>query len=134
MKYDILIVPLSDEDGGGYLGIVPDLQGCMSDGGTRVEAIANTEDAIAEVIDLHERTGRVIPEPGTAANKARKQYHALTSALKELSKFAEEASTEVVELRATLQALLEELRSNGMWISPDAVRSASVAKQKALCH
>ena len=34
--YAVVIELLSDEDGGGFLAIVPDLLGCMSDGETRV--------------------------------------------------------------------------------------------------
>jgi antitoxin HicB len=45
--YKVLIEPLSEEDGGGYLATVPELPGCMSDGETRSEAHANVEDAIA---------------------------------------------------------------------------------------
>lgn len=33
-KYPIVIEPLSQEDGGGYVATVPDLPGCMSGGET----------------------------------------------------------------------------------------------------
>jgi predicted RNase H-like HicB family nuclease len=46
MKYTIQIEPLSDNDGGGYMGTVPELPGCMSDGATPREALINTLDAI----------------------------------------------------------------------------------------
>lgn len=36
---------LREDDGGGYLITFPDLPGCMSDGGTVEEAIANAADA-----------------------------------------------------------------------------------------
>jgi antitoxin HicB len=42
-----MIEPLSEEDGGGFLATVAELPGCMSDGETRAEALANVEDAIA---------------------------------------------------------------------------------------
>ena len=42
----VVIEALSEEDGGGYLATVPALPGCMSDGETRAEALANVEDAI----------------------------------------------------------------------------------------
>lgn len=47
----IIIEPLSAEDGGGFLGTVPALPGCMSDGETMAEATENTKDAIAEWLD-----------------------------------------------------------------------------------
>ena len=36
--YPVVITPLAEEEGGGYLATVPDLPGCMSDGATREEA------------------------------------------------------------------------------------------------
>lgn len=32
MEYPILLVSLAEDDGGGFLAVAPDLQGCMSDG------------------------------------------------------------------------------------------------------
>jgi antitoxin HicB len=49
--YPIVIEPLSKEDGGGFVAIVPDLPGCMSDGETREEAARNVADAIISWID-----------------------------------------------------------------------------------
>lgn len=66
MNYAIVIVPLSDEDGGGFASIVPDLPGCKGDGDTRAEAAADAENAILEWVDEANRLGRDIPEPGTA--------------------------------------------------------------------
>jgi antitoxin HicB len=61
--YKIVIEPLSEADGGGFLATVPELPGCMSDGDTRAEALANVEDAIATWIDAARNMGRPIPEP-----------------------------------------------------------------------
>lgn len=61
--YPITIIPLSDEDGGGFMGHVPDLPGCMSDGETQEEALANTKLAIAEWIEQCRALGRPVPEP-----------------------------------------------------------------------
>jgi antitoxin HicB len=47
LEYSVLVEPLPPEEGGGYLATVPDLPGCMSDGETPQEAIANVHDAIA---------------------------------------------------------------------------------------
>lgn len=49
--YRIIIDPLSDEDGGGYLATVPDLPGCTSDGATPEEAVENIQDAIEQWLD-----------------------------------------------------------------------------------
>jgi antitoxin HicB len=61
--YKIVIEPLSEEDGGGFLATVPELAGCMSDGTTRAEALANVEDAIATWLHCARKMGHTIPEP-----------------------------------------------------------------------
>ena len=47
----MLSEPLPPKDGGGYLAIVPDLPGCMSDGETRELAARNVADAIEAWIE-----------------------------------------------------------------------------------
>lgn len=61
--YAVVIEPLSEEDGGGFLATVPDLPGCVSDGETRAEAAANAEDAIAAWLKEATALGRDIPAP-----------------------------------------------------------------------
>lgn len=61
-NYEIIIRPLSADDGGGFVAIVPDLKGCMSDGGTRAEAALNIEDAIDAWISAQSGMGRAIPK------------------------------------------------------------------------
>lgn len=61
--YAIVIQPLSAEDGGGFAATVPDLPGCMSDGETPHEALANVEDAIRTWIEAANDLGHRIPEP-----------------------------------------------------------------------
>lgn len=46
LVYRIVIEPLSEAEGGGYMAVVPDLPGCMSDGDTPEEALVNGQDAI----------------------------------------------------------------------------------------
>lgn len=61
--YRVHIQPLCEEDGGGYLAVVPDLPGCMSDGETEHEALDNVQDAIREWISTAEALGRQVPRP-----------------------------------------------------------------------
>ena len=61
-EYAVVIEPLSEEDGGGFLATVPDLPGCMSDGDTREEAARNVEDAIASWLEEARSVGREIPK------------------------------------------------------------------------
>jgi len=62
----ILIEPLPEEDGGGFLATVPDLPGCMSDGDTREAAARNIEDAIVAWLEEARALGRDIPQPKPA--------------------------------------------------------------------
>lgn len=61
--FEIVIGRLADEDGGGFLATVRELPGCMSDGDTQEEALANVKDAIAAWIAEAGRLGRTIPTP-----------------------------------------------------------------------
>jgi predicted RNase H-like HicB family nuclease len=63
LTYPIVLEPLSDEDGGGFAAFVPDLPGCMSDGETPEEALANVRDAIAVWIEAAQDLGRKVPDP-----------------------------------------------------------------------
>ena len=63
LRYTILIEPLSDDDGGGFLATVPDLPGCMSDGETPEEAAVNVQDAILAWLESAQEMGQPIPEP-----------------------------------------------------------------------
>ena len=58
MRYRVLIEP--DEDGV-YLAEVPALPGCISQGGTRDEALANVKEAIAGYLESLEAHGEPIP-------------------------------------------------------------------------
>ena len=60
-KYEIIIY-WSKEDGA-YIAEVPELPGCMADGSTYQEALANAEVIIGEWIDTAHDLGRKIPEP-----------------------------------------------------------------------
>jgi antitoxin HicB len=61
--YAIIVEPLPAEDGGGFIATVPDLPGCMSDGETPQEALANVQDAIASWIEAAKELGHTVPQP-----------------------------------------------------------------------
>jgi antitoxin HicB len=63
LPYPVIISPLSEKDGGGFLATVPDLPGCISDGETPEEAIVNVQDAIAVWLEAARDMGREIPVP-----------------------------------------------------------------------
>jgi predicted RNase H-like HicB family nuclease len=60
-KYE-LIIWWSQEDQA-FLVEVPELAGCMADGATYEEAVANAQEVIREWIDTARELGRDIPEP-----------------------------------------------------------------------
>jgi antitoxin HicB len=59
--YAVTIYPLGEADG--YIALVPDLPGCMSDGETPHEAFDNVQDAIACWIEAAQEMGRDVPPP-----------------------------------------------------------------------
>ena len=61
--YEVDIRPLSDEDGGGFVAVVPDLPGCRSDGDTPHAALTNAYDAITCWIEAAQAMGRRVPSP-----------------------------------------------------------------------
>ena len=61
IRYE-LIVTWSTEDQS-YIVEVPELPGCMADGATYQEAVANAEVVIGEWILTARELGRPIPEP-----------------------------------------------------------------------
>lgn len=70
LEYAVLLSPLPQADGGGFLATVPDLPGCMSDGETPQEALANVQDAIECWIEAAIDHGRTVPTP-TNVNERR---------------------------------------------------------------
>lgn len=60
--YPFTISILSTEEGGGYLIEFPDLPGCISDGDTIEEAIANGRDALFCWIETARKHGDDIPK------------------------------------------------------------------------
>jgi predicted RNase H-like HicB family nuclease len=61
--YPHVVEPLSEEDGGGFLITFPDLPGCMSDGESIEEAIANGRDAFSAWMSARADIGKPIPKP-----------------------------------------------------------------------
>ena len=63
LEYPFNISILPDKEGGGYLIEFPDLPGCISDGDTIDEAIANGKDALSCWIETAKQNGDEIPQP-----------------------------------------------------------------------
>ena len=61
-KYQFTVRPLSADEGGGYLVEYPDIPGCMSDGETIEEAIANGREALRDCLEVFRESGRKATE------------------------------------------------------------------------
>ena len=60
-KYEVIIY-WSDDDKA-FVAEIPELAGCMADGSTYQEALANAEMVIDEWLETARGLGRAIPEP-----------------------------------------------------------------------
>jgi predicted RNase H-like HicB family nuclease len=60
-KYEIILY-WSNEDNA-YVAVVPELPGCMADGDTQEEALANINNATKAWIATAEKYGDPVPEP-----------------------------------------------------------------------
>jgi antitoxin HicB len=79
---------LSKREGGGYLVEYPDIPGCMSDGETPAEAIANGRAALRDCIQALEEFGRDVPR-ARAAQPAQWRQRVPRSLYVKLAKQAE---------------------------------------------
>jgi predicted RNase H-like HicB family nuclease len=63
LEYAVQISRLAESDGGGYLAVVPDLPGCMSDGETPEAALRNVQEAIESWIEAAKEWKEPVPAP-----------------------------------------------------------------------
>lgn len=82
--YPIFVSALSDEDGGGYLAVVPDLYGCTGDGDTPADALADAQKAIVEWCNEMRRLGKPIPDPGAALDRVREDRERIRETIRSL--------------------------------------------------
>ena len=61
IRYELIIYWSGVDEA--FLAEVPELAGCMADGATYEEAVANAQTVIREWIETAEAEGRPIPEP-----------------------------------------------------------------------
>ena len=61
IRYEVVLY-WSEADGA-FVAEVPELPGCMADGSTYQEALANAEVVIQEWIESAQELGRAVPEP-----------------------------------------------------------------------
>jgi antitoxin HicB len=106
--YRFTVRALSDDEGGGYLVEFPDLPGCMSDGETVEEAVANGQDAKASWIAAMTEAARPIPPPTLEPTEPYSGKWQLRAPKSLHRKLAERAKREGVSLNTLAVALLAE--------------------------
>ncbi|MGA3204472.1 MAG: type II toxin-antitoxin system HicB family antitoxin [Bryobacteraceae bacterium] len=102
-EYRIAVRPLSKEEGGGYLVEYPEIPGCMSDGETVEEAIANGREALRDCLEVFKESGRKAPRPGVEAAQWRQR---LPRTL--YLKLTEQAKSEGVSINSLVTAIIAE--------------------------
>lgn len=106
LDYAAVIRKLDAEEGGGYLVEVPDLPGCMSDGETIAQALANADAAIDEWIAAAREEGREIPEPDSLERYSGRWVQRVPRGLHR--RLAQEAERQGVSINALATTLLAE--------------------------
>jgi antitoxin HicB len=102
-QYQFTVRPLSKEEGGGFLVEYRDIPGCMSDGETIHEAIANAREALRDCMEVFRESGRTIPKPSIEAAQWRQR---LPRTL--YSKLTKQAENEGVSINSLVTAIIAE--------------------------
>ena len=103
-QYTFDIAPLSQDDGGGFLITWPDLPGCMSDGESVDEAIANGRDAFKMWMETHVEQSRDIPQPGSVGSSGKFVQRVPKSLHTRLAAYAKSEGVSMNTLVATMLA------------------------------
>jgi antitoxin HicB len=102
-QYQFTVRPLSKDEGGGYLVEYPDIPGCMSDGETIEEAIANGREALRDCLEVFQESGRKLPKPGVEAAQWRQRVPRTLYA-----KLTRTAASEGVSINSLVTAIIAE--------------------------
>jgi antitoxin HicB len=101
--YQFTVRPLSAQEGGGYLVEYPDIPGCMSDGETIAEAIANGRGALRDCLEVFRESGRKPVKPGIEAAQWRQRLPRTLYA-----KLTRQAQREGVSINSLVTAIIAE--------------------------
>jgi antitoxin HicB len=102
-EFRITVRPLSKEEGGGYLVEYPEIPGCMSDGESIEEAIANGREALRDCLEVFKESGRKAPRPSIEPAQWRQR---LPRTL--YLKLTERARSEGVSINSLVTAMIAE--------------------------
>ncbi len=111
--YYFTVRPLPKKEGGGYLVEYSDIPGCMSDGATIEEAIANGREALRDCIEVFEESGRKVPTPSVQAAQWRQRLPRTLYA-----RLTREAENEGVSINSLVTAIIAEALGSRQSRSP----------------
>ena len=66
LDYPVLIEPLTPEDGGGFVAVVPDLPGCIAAAESKEEVLRLIHEAIEFHVEGLREDGQPIPEASSS--------------------------------------------------------------------
>jgi predicted RNase H-like HicB family nuclease len=69
MEYTVILEP--DEEGNGYTVLIPVLPGCITQGRTKEEALANAKEAVLGFVEGLQKAGEPVPEEKTPVELAK---------------------------------------------------------------
>ena len=104
--YPLTIRPLAGDEGGGYLIEFPDVPGCMSDGESPEEAVANGRDALKCCLLTLQEFGDPIPAPGAFTSASVQWRQRVPKSLH--ARLVERARREGVSLNTLVTAMIAE--------------------------
>lgn len=131
--YPALVMPLSEEDGGGFAAYIPDLPGCMGDGETQDAAILDAYEAAEAWLETNIELGREVPEPGSAIEAARERQEALLKALQAALHYADHADGKIAKLETQIKNLIALMSDDRKGLDMAAAVESSSSK-RTLCH
>lgn len=116
--YPIQIVWSREDDA--YLAVVPDLLGCIADGATPSEALANLEPLIAEWLDAAKDNGWPIPRRMSLEDITKDIEQAVAAHQQAVQQAAQQAKAQFIELLSRTAAR-PEVFSRGRTLEPRGV-------------
>ncbi|MBI1234801.1 MAG: type II toxin-antitoxin system HicB family antitoxin [Alphaproteobacteria bacterium] len=127
--YEMVIAPLPEEEGGGYLAFYPDLHGCASDGETIEEAVANLVDARDAWIEAQKAAKRPVPKAGSMRHRVEEEDADLLKLISDQSELIEQQNETVRSLIARIEELEAKTVRSGSYAISDSWVRRSVGRQ-----